>query len=140
MCSTTQMTTRITVNPLPSQCANPNHLNIDDGTRLSSYSGGNSSCDQTIFNSTPWVRFVGSGGISLSNCPVTGQQCGTNVTGWYSGVYPAVAGDTTEGTVCFNWLTNVCTWQTTIQIINCNGFYIYALPPPPICDARYCTI
>lgn len=138
MCSTTQMTTVVTLTPLPIQCTT--YLEIDDGTRLSSYSGGNSSCDQTLFASTPWVRFTNTSGISLSNCPVATQFCGTNVTGWYSGVYPAIAGTITDGFVCFNWLTNTCSWQTFIQITNCNGFYVYALPPPPICNARYCTI
>ena len=138
MCSTTQMTTVITLTPLPIQCTT--YLNIDDGTRLSSYFGGNSSCDQTLFSSTPWVRFTNTSGISLANCPVATQFCGRNVTGWYSGVYPSKAGTTTDGFVCFNWLTNICTWQTFIQITNCNVFYVYAFPSPPVCDARYCTI
>jgi hypothetical protein len=138
MCSTTTMTTVVTVTPLPSSCST--YSNINDGTRLSSYSGGPSSCDKTLFSTTPWVRFTGSSGISLANCPVATQHCGTNVTGWYSGLYPAIAGGTTQGTVCFNWLKDTCYWQNNIQITNCNGFYIYALPSPPICDARYCTI
>lgn len=138
MCSTTTMTTVSTLTPLPTRCTT--YLNINDGTRLSSHTGGNSSCDQTLFSAVTWVRFTGSAGNSLSNCPVTLQHCGSNVTGWYSGIYPARAGDTTDGVVCFNWTIDTCTWQTVIQVTNCNGFYIYALTAPPICDARYCTI
>jgi hypothetical protein len=132
------MTTRITVTPLPSECSS--YTDIDDSTRLASYTGGTDSCDQTMFPSPTWVRFTGGSGVSLSNCPVTLQHCGTNVTGWYSGVYPAIAGDTTEGVVCFNWAIDTCSWQTFIQITNCNGYYVYELSAPPVCNARYCTM
>jgi hypothetical protein len=138
MCSTTNMTTVLTLTPLPLLCST--YMNINDSTRLSSYNGGNSSCDQTLFSSLTWVRFTGGAGNSLANCPVTLNHCGTSVTGWYSGIYPAVAGNTTEGIVCYNWATNTCNWQTVIQVTNCNGYYIYALSAPPICNARYCTI
>ena len=136
--TTTKIMTISTLTPLPTECST--YLNINDGTRLSSYSGGNSSCDQTLFTSTTWVRFTGSSGSSLANCLVTMQHCGTSVTGWYSGVYPAIAGATTNGAVCYNWAQNTCSWQTIIQVINCNGYYIYALSAPPTCNARYCTI
>ena len=137
-CSTTKMTTVTTVTPLPSQCMS--YMNINDNTRQASYSGSMELCDQNLFVNATWVRFIGGSGISLANCPVAVDNCGGNVTGWYSGVYPARAGGLTEGTVCFNWAKNTCYWQTNIQITNCNGYYIYQVLPPPTCIARYCTM
>jgi hypothetical protein len=139
MCSTTtNMTTIITVTPVPSQCTS--YMNISDPTRLASSVSNSAPCDQTLFTTLTWVRFTGAGGISLSNCPVTLDRCGATVPGWYSGVYPAIAGQLTVGAVCFNWANNTCNYQTNIQVTNCNGYYVYQLPPPPVCNARYCTI
>jgi len=91
------MTTIVTVASLPNECST--YLSINDGTRLSTYFGGTCSCDQTLFSTVTRVRFIGSSGSSLANCPVTLQHCGSNVTGWYSGIYPAVAGNTPTGVV-----------------------------------------
>jgi hypothetical protein len=133
------MTTIITVTPLPAECSA--YTNINDSTRRSNNNtGSSSSCDQTLFATTTWVRFTGAAGVSLANCPVPVNNCGTAVTGWYSGIYPAVAGNTTGGVVCYNWTQNTCSWQTDIQITNCNGYYVYELSAPPTCNARYCTI
>ena len=133
------MTTQITLTPLPNQCLT--YLNIsNDGTRLATNIGGTSTCDQTLFSTSQWIRFSGLSGISLSNCPIATQSCGTDVTGWYSGVYPAIAGQSTEGKVCYRWTTDDCYWQNNINITNCNGFYVYYLSAPPICNARYCTM
>jgi len=67
-------------------------------------------------------------------------RCGTYAAGWYTGIYPSMAGDTTGGIVCFSFLSNYCYWTILILVTNCNGFYVYYLQEPPDCDMRYCTI
>jgi hypothetical protein len=116
------------------------YTNISDATRLTYYQDGGTSCDDIVFPTVTWVRFIGGSGSLLANCPVPYRSCGATAPGWYSGQYPATIGGMATGTVCFNWGTNSCIYNSTIQVINCNGFYVFELSPPPICDARYCTL
>lgn len=114
-------------------------MNID-GTRNAAY-GNNDTCDLTAFSSTPmWIRFSGAAGTLLANCPVNIYHCGARSTGWYTGIYPSAAGDTTNGTVCYNWPGNTCVYSNSISVTNCNGYYVYALINTPTCFLRYCTI
>jgi hypothetical protein len=46
---------------------------------------------------------------------------------------------TTNGTVCFEWSSNTCNWNTKIQVTNCGSYYVYQLGAPPVCSLRYCT-
>ena len=87
-----------------------------------------------------WVRFSGAAGTMLATCPVHYTNCDTNSAGWYSGMFPSLAGDTTSGTVCYSWLTNTCLYNNTISVTNCNGYYVFALTSSPRCSLRYCTI
>ncbi len=66
-------------------------------------------------------------------------MCGTSATGWYTGSYPS-AGSTTSGTVCYYWGGNTCYWSNSIQVTNCNGYYVFYLTSTPTCSLRYCTI
>lgn len=138
ICSTTAITTTNTITPLPSQCSS--YTMITDGTRHASQPSG-LDCDDSLFTPTKWIRFSGAAGTMLANCPVSDYRCGTEASGWYSGIYPSAAGSTTTGNVCFNILGNNCLWPTTISITNCNGFYVFYLPSlTSICNSRYCTI
>ena len=137
ICSTTAITTTVTSTPLPSQCFS--YATITDSTRHASYGSG-STCDNIVFSSSQWVRFSGSAGTMLANCPIADYRCGTLASGWYSGVYPSIAGATTNGGVCYNFLGNTCNWPNSISITNCNGYYVFYLSAPTQCSLRYCTI
>jgi len=138
ICSTTAITTTITGSPLPDECVN--YTTITDSTRSPDYSA-TSTCDTAVFSTTPiWVRFTGSGGTLLANCPIDTYRCGTDAPGWYSGVYPSLAGAVTSGFVCFTYSDDFCYATSFILITNCNGFYVYYLQQPPYCPMRYCTI
>jgi hypothetical protein len=86
-----------------------------------------------------WIRFTGASGTQLSTTPTSPNQCGAQVTGWYSGRMPDVSETITDGRVCFSWLDNPCQLSNTIGVTNCGSFYIYKLTMPPACPARYCT-
>ncbi len=138
MCSTTALTTTVTSTALPSQCTNATM--IIDPTRSAGYTGPY-GCDVAgPFNTTGWFQFSGAGGTMLANCAVPANSCGTQSTGWYSGVYPSTAGDTINGTVCFNFAGNICRNPNSISVTNCNGYYVFYLGPPSHCNLRYCTI
>jgi hypothetical protein len=97
-------------------------------------------CDNIYFNSTvTWVRFSGAAGTQISTSVVAKSHCSTHATGYYTGVMPSV-GVTITGTVCYNWEENICNWNNSISVTNCNGYYVYALIAPPTCHLRYCTV
>jgi hypothetical protein len=135
---TTSITSAVTASAMPGQCFNATLLS--DGTRSAGFQGS-PYCD----NGAPiapggWFQFFGSGGMILANCVVASNLCGSQATGWYSGVFPATPGQTVSGTACFNWLGNTCLFSLPVQTTNCNGYYVFYLVPTPQCDWRYCTV
>ncbi|CAF1387864.1 unnamed protein product [Adineta steineri] len=86
-----------------------------------------------------WVRFVGVGGTQIPTIPVAPYRCGTNVPGWYSGQMPISVDTTTNGTVCYTWVSGNCSFSNSISVTNCGSYYVYQLGAPPGCDYRYCT-
>jgi hypothetical protein len=139
ICIATSVTTVCSgANGLPSQCSC--YTPITDGTRNANYAGG-SACDNTgSFASAAWYGFSGAAGTMLASSVVPSNQCNTQATGWYSGVYPSAAGNTTSGTVCYNWSGNNCWESNSISVTNCNGYYVFYLSPPIGCNYRYCTV
>ncbi len=75
----------------------------------------------------------------LISSVVSMNMCGTTATGWYTGSYPSV-GSTTTGFVCYYGSSNLCNWSNSIQVTNCNGYYVYYLSTTPSCSLRYCTM
>jgi hypothetical protein len=125
---------------LPSQCST--YMMITDKTRHSSQPGY-IGCDNAIFKSKTeptWVRFSGPAGTRLVTGPAEPFRCGTQGAGWYSGTYPLSAGTTISGTVCYSWPGRTCQWSNSISITNCKDYYVFALPSPPACYLRYCTV
>ena len=50
-----------------------------------------------------WYRMmVGDGGTRIPESPPGVHQCGAHVTGWLKGSHPAVAGQSTKVTFCFD--------------------------------------
>ncbi|CAF3905987.1 unnamed protein product [Adineta steineri] len=135
--TTATTTTTIT---LPSQCSN--YTVITNSSRNAAYSGGASACDQNgpMTSIGSWYRFSGAAGTILANFIVATYHCGTDATGSYTGVYPSTPGVSINGTVCYNWNSSSCNWSNSVLITNCNGFYVYFLTTPPVCNLRYCTM
>ncbi|CAF3352343.1 unnamed protein product [Rotaria socialis] len=126
---------------LPNACSA--YTTIDDPTRSISAPGYALGCDNTAPFSNQsigvWIRFIGTGGSTLPLSSPGMNLCGSTGTGWYAGSMPSSTGQITNGTACFTWYTSVCRASVSISVANCNSFYIYFLPPAPICMARYCT-
>jgi len=85
-----------------------------------------------------WYRIQGAAGTMLADSVVPIYQCSTHATGYYTGTYPAI-GSTVSGTVCYYWSSNTCNWSNSISVTNCNGYFVYYLIAPPVCNLRYCT-
>lgn len=121
----------------PPQCFK--YMTITDKTRRTTHSHA-TTCDKGFFKEKlTWVRFLGDAGTRLAPGPLDGFRCSTQGTGWYKGSYPTSIGATVTGTVCFGWPRNTCQWKTEISVTECDGFYVFGLPPPPACYLRYCT-
>jgi hypothetical protein len=120
-----------------SQCYD--YTTIDDPTR-SVNQNSSSTCDSTFFSAgAMWVRFVGTGGTQIPTSAVGINRCGADATGWYSGEMPNVLDTTVNGTVCYTWNSNSCSYSNQIQVTNCGSYYVYRLTAPPACYLRYCT-
>ncbi|CAF1156564.1 unnamed protein product [Adineta steineri] len=128
-----------TSSALPPQCSTATI--ITDATRNAAYTVASSLCDQSSgLSGTNWYRFSSGAGTILANYVVPINQCGTQATGSYTGAYPSTIGSTSSGTVCYNWSGNSCMWSNSISITNCNGYYVFYLSAPPVCNLRYCTM
>ena len=102
-----------------------------------------------------WYRFEGAGGDALPLTPPGYRQCGTEHTGWLSGLdgvagsgvagayttagrYPASTEGVVEMIVCFNGGPSV-----TVGVVRCGGFLLWRLPYAQAggsCDTGYCTV
>ncbi|CAF3097008.1 unnamed protein product [Rotaria sp. Silwood2] len=91
-------------------------------------------------NGGSWIRFIGTGGTMIPLTPPGLNHCGGYVGGWFNDTLPTTVGTVVNGTVCFTMNENSCPFQISVFVINCSGgFYVYFLPPTPVCNARYCT-
>ncbi|CAM4805290.1 unnamed protein product [Rotaria magnacalcarata] len=127
---------QVTAN-LPAACSS--YTTISDSTRSVSYSGS-SGCDSSSFSSSGmWVRFTGSGGTTIPTYAPGTSVCGTSATGWYASTVPS-SGATASGTLCYQWTSSTCQWSSSVQVANCNTYYVYLLYPSPTCNLRVCTV
>ena len=112
---------------------------LDDSQRAAGVHRGNTlKCDQKDLTTPKWYRFIGNAGIQMPTSCVPVHYCGTHAPGWLSTPHPTSVGQIVNGTVCFNWGDNCCSWDANIQIKRCNGFYVYELVKTPVCWLRYC--
>ncbi|CAF2138813.1 unnamed protein product [Rotaria magnacalcarata] len=129
-------TTTTTTANLPAACSS--YTTISDSTRSVSYTTF-VGCDSSSFSSSGmWVRFTGSGGTTIPTYAPGISVCGTSATGWYASALPS-SGATVSGTLCYDWGTT-CQWSSSIQVANCNTYYVYLLYPSPVCNLRVCTV
>ncbi|UJR07342.1 hypothetical protein I4U23_011629 [Adineta vaga] len=136
--TTTSATTSTTSIALPSQCLS--YTTNTDSTRNAGYSNSNSDCDQSIFGTTgEWIRFLSPAGTRIITYDPGHYYCGTDAPGWYRDSYPASAGITVNGTICYSWSSDSCLWSNTILITHCDTFYVFLLIDTEFCSLRYCT-
>ncbi|CAM4941199.1 unnamed protein product [Rotaria socialis] len=116
---------------------------VNDPSRNIATSGIGGACDNgPLFNTTiggRWIRFVGTGGIIIPLQSPGENHCGAFLAGWLNGALPTIIGVPVSGEVCFNVYGAVCQGINFVSIVNCDGFYVYFLPPMIMCNARYCT-
>ncbi|CAF3096970.1 unnamed protein product [Rotaria sp. Silwood2] len=143
----TSLSTTILVSSISigSQSGSPcsSYTTINDPSRNVAQTSLYSFCDNGVpFNTSnggSWIRFIGTGGTTIPVTSPTKNHCGAYIGGWFNGTLPTTVDTVFDGTVCFTINVFSCVYATSISVINCGGFYVYFLPPTPVCHARYCT-
>ena len=128
---------------IPSECKN--YQILSDATRsINNFSYTASVyCDDRL--STGWYRFMGEAGIQLPEQPVGNSvgepySCHTHAVSWLTTPHPRFGEGSVSRTVCFSWNGDNCFFRSvSIFVINCGEYFVYYLPPPPICSYRYCA-
>jgi hypothetical protein len=123
---------------LPTQCYN--YVVNTDSTRNTAYTQSSNLCDSSVFSPAQWVRFLAPAGTQLAASPPGINTCGGSYGGYLNDTLPTATGQTKVSVVCYNYYSNTCYWQNTIQVTNCLGFYVYYLSSPPACNLRYCAV
>ncbi|RMX60995.1 hypothetical protein pdam_00014188 [Pocillopora damicornis] len=122
---------------IPSECITYNTLNDSSrywGTR------GNNKCDQHLV-SGHWYRFMGAAGVMMATYCIPQQSCDSYISGWISGHHPNNAFEKVSGSACMHYGLDCCYYSYNIEIRNCSGYYVYALPSTTQqCNARYCGV
>ncbi|XP_053550229.1 uromodulin-like [Bombina bombina] len=121
------------------QCSDPcfNHTILEEPWRSMSNPMDSHYCDIDKFG---WYRFLGSGGIRMSEICVPQERCGTSAPMWISGTHPILSDRIVNRTACAHWNNNCCQWSTSVQIKACpGGYHVYNLHGTPFCRLAYCT-
>lgn len=120
------------------------HTVINDITRSINNQQSFSSCDNGPLFQTSiggrWIRFVGTGGTILSNRYPGRKHCGGFLSGWSNMTLPTVVNTIVNETVCFDSISSEWNLIIGIRVVKCTDFYVYFLPPIPLCNSRYCTM
>jgi hypothetical protein len=118
---------------------------INDPLRNVNTSGTGGVCDDgPLFNTSiggRWIRFIGIGGTIMPLTSPGIAHCGAFLAGWFNGILPSMTGIVVSADICFEMYRGPdCNFLQNASVANCGSFYVYFLPPIPICNARYCTI
>ena len=94
-------------------------------------------CDKN--QAAGWYRFNSTAGSKMPTNCIRKNRCNTHASGWLNGTHPTPQEGIVNRTVCFNWNSKCCNWQTSIRVRNCGLFFVYYLTKPITCHLRYCV-
>ncbi|XP_053326746.1 uromodulin-like [Spea bombifrons] len=121
-------------------CVDPclNHTVLDEPWRSSSNTIlSRWNCD---VGKVGWHRFVGRGGVRISETCVPQYSCDTAAPMWLRGSHPLLGDGIINGTACAHTAGDCCRWRTNVQIKACpGGYHVYKLSGTPYCTLSYCT-
>ncbi|XP_042522814.1 pancreatic secretory granule membrane major glycoprotein GP2 isoform X1 [Dipodomys spectabilis] len=125
--------------PEANLCFDPcqNYTLLDDPTRSTQNTEELELCDRDMHG---WYRFVGEGGIRMSETCVPVYRCQTAAPMWLDGPHPVLGDGIVNRTACAHWSENCCFWQSEVLVKACpEGYHVYRLEGTPECALRYCT-
>lgn len=120
-------------------CFDPcqNHTILDDPSRSTENAESGQICDNNLRG---WYRFVGEGGVRMSESCVPVYRCQTHAPLWLNGIHPFLGEGIVQHTACAHWSGSCCFWDTNVLVKACpGGYHVYRLDSTPACTLRYCT-
>lgn len=126
----------------PGSCFDPcqNYITLDDPSRSTENMEEGEECDENLWG---WYRFVGEGGVRMSETCVDVFRCHASAPMWLNGAHPDLGDGIISHTACANWNENCCFWSSEVKVKACveeSGiFHVYKFQGTPECSLRYCT-
>ena len=117
--------------PYPSQCNSYISRSFDD--TYVGYGSGN-VCHSGL--GAGWYRLAGLYPKLQEQGPYLNFRGNSHAPGFMQFSHPSTSGQTVSGTVGFNWGSTTA-WTTSIQVTNCGPYFVYYLPPAPVCNLVY---
>ncbi|XP_004855884.1 pancreatic secretory granule membrane major glycoprotein GP2 [Heterocephalus glaber] len=121
-------------------CFDPcqNHTVLDEPSRsIENTVMSNKVCDVDLRG---WYRFVGEGGVRMSESCVPMRRCQADAPMWLNGTHPFLGDGIVQHTACAHWSESCCLWSTNVLVKACpGGYHVYRLESTPTCTLRYCT-
>ncbi|XP_063442414.1 uncharacterized protein LOC134722722 [Mytilus trossulus] len=84
-----------------------------------------------------WYRVMSDNGDEMAISPPGMKFCGTTNPIWLNGTLPSFEDGNKSVIACMQTHNSVCEQTLDIVIRNCDGYYVYFLPPTPP-DSSYC--
>ncbi|VDI39774.1 Hypothetical predicted protein [Mytilus galloprovincialis] len=84
-----------------------------------------------------WYRVMSDNGDEMAISPPGIKFCGTTNPIWLNGTLPSFEDGNKSVIACMQTYSSVCEQTFNIVIRNCDGYYVYFLPPTPP-DSSYC--
>ncbi|XP_076109570.1 uncharacterized protein LOC143078599 [Mytilus galloprovincialis] len=84
-----------------------------------------------------WYRFFSNNGDDMPTSPPGIKNCGTINPLWLNGTLPTFVDGNMTAIACMQTNNSVCEQSYNIVIRNCDGYYVYHLPPSTS-NSSYC--
>ncbi|XP_052063299.1 von Willebrand factor D and EGF domain-containing protein-like [Mytilus californianus] len=84
-----------------------------------------------------WYRVISDNGDDMAISPPGMKFCGTTNPIWLNGTLPSFKDGNKSAIACMQTNSSVCEQTFNIVIRNCDGYYVYFLPPTPP-NSSYC--
>ena len=117
----------------PAECIHYSWLNESDRAPKVAFK----EKDDSQLEGSTWYRFGEEAGTEMARACVDVRHCGTINPGWLNSTLPSSAYQIKRSRVCFSTRVGCCTFKKTIDVCNCNGFYVYQLTSTDP-EKRYC--
>jgi len=103
--------------------------------------------DKSVHFKKRWYRFSEPAGAKILTAPstLTGHVniCTRDRAGWLAGEHPTLGEEPVTRKICFPGTQQDCQYTVEARVVACKegetSYYLYELPPTPLCSMVYCA-